>query len=312
MKICVIGVYFGKFPHYIDLWTRSCECNPEVDFLVVGDAELPYLPSNVRYLKMTLEEFKVLIEKKTQMSVKLSTGFKCCDYKPLYGHIFSELISEYDYWGFCDFDMLFGDILSFSKQYGISCYDKFLELGHLCLMRNSEEMRLLPMDKEIFPEVATTDKTTQFDELRGINTIINKTGHSMFTKRIFADVSRLWKRIKLAEKYPGSTDKNHKHQLFYWNNGKVFRAYVENGAIKTEEYIYIHLKKRKYGFSNCNASEINTIFITPDKLECSSDKTPEITKNRIYSMNKYHGRLYELIEEKFLSRNINHIVPKGR
>ena len=36
-KIAIIGVYFGKFPEWIDLFFKSCEYNHAVDFYFFTD-----------------------------------------------------------------------------------------------------------------------------------------------------------------------------------------------------------------------------------------------------------------------------------
>lgn len=36
-KICIISVYFGKLPTWIDVWLRSVELNEDIDFLLVTE-----------------------------------------------------------------------------------------------------------------------------------------------------------------------------------------------------------------------------------------------------------------------------------
>lgn len=64
VNICIIGVYFGKFHNWIEIWKKSCKYNETIDFLVVTDQEIKNIPSNMRVVKMQLEECKELIEKK--------------------------------------------------------------------------------------------------------------------------------------------------------------------------------------------------------------------------------------------------------
>lgn len=50
-SILLILPYFGRWPSYMDLWLRSCGANPDVDWLVVSDRDLPgERPPNVRHL----------------------------------------------------------------------------------------------------------------------------------------------------------------------------------------------------------------------------------------------------------------------
>ncbi len=315
LKICVIGVYFGQFPKYIGLWQRSCEFNKEIDFLIVTDSFLPYECKNVKILRMSLRDFRMLAESKLDTQICLDTPFKCCDYKPLYGYIFQDYLKDYDYWGFCDFDMLFGDILNFVKKYQLQKYDKFLTLGHFSLIRNTEEVNRLPIINipgSTFIQMIQSPTTIQFDELSGgVNDIFELNERKIFRHRIFADISRLWKRIKLAERYIDSEDVNYKEQLFFWQEGKCFRAFIDDEVIKNEEYLYIHLKKRKYVIANENISSVRHITITPDSLKMYKN-LPNIDKDYIITNNPFRGCLYEYIEEKFLSKRVNHIQPSNK
>lgn len=310
MKVCVVGVYFGKYPEFIDLWINSCEKNEKIDFWVFGDAALPRVPGNVHQILLSLEEMKKIAEEKLGERIILDKPYKCCDYKPLYGYIFSDYLSEYDYCGYCDFDVLFGDISSFLEKYDLYQYDKFLTLGHLSFIRNTKEIYeciLHGKQNDSYHQMINTDKTIQFDELTGINTILSANGYRIFQDRIYADISRLWKRIKLAEKYIDSKDVNYPQQLFYWFNGKVYRAFKDSNKIVTEEYIYIHLKKRKY--RTPNMLNPNLVIISPNNLFCFDDEKYEPTIKDIKNYNRYYGKLYEWIELTFLSRNPNHIAP---
>ena len=139
-KVCVIGVYFGAFPNYFPLWLKSCENNPTVDFLLYTDQDLTDLPSNVFNHKITLREMKTKAEQALGFEVSLDKPYKCCDFKIVYGLIFKEDVCKYDYWGHCDFDLVFGDLQEFFDEYQLMQYDKFLPLGHLSLFRNTEEV----------------------------------------------------------------------------------------------------------------------------------------------------------------------------
>ena len=48
IKIAIIGVYFGKFPEYFDLWLESCKKNAKIDFFVFTDQEIVNKPKNVK------------------------------------------------------------------------------------------------------------------------------------------------------------------------------------------------------------------------------------------------------------------------
>lgn len=140
-KIAILVVYYGEFPPYFDLWIRSCEYNQTIDFFIVTDNKFDDLPDNVKIINITLDEFRKLAEKKLHKKVRIDYPYKLCDFKPLYGHILEDYLSDYDYWGHCDVDLIFGDLRRFFSEYKINKYDRFLHLGHLSLYKNTPECK---------------------------------------------------------------------------------------------------------------------------------------------------------------------------
>lgn len=242
-SICVLGVYFGKLPAYFNLWLKSCEYNPKIDFIIFTDNQIIDLPPNVTVYKTSLKEIKDRASDVLGFEAALTTPYKCCDFRVIYGCIFREYIQGYTFWGHCDFDMIFGDIRAFLTDKILENNDKVLPLGHLSLYRNTEECncRYKSDGSRVgsYKEVFTNPKNLAFDETNGIYSIYIANGYPMYKERVFADISMIYKRFRLA-----LADKNYKYQAFYWENGKVYRAYYNKGKIYTEEFIYIHFKKR--------------------------------------------------------------------
>ena len=115
-KTVIIGVYFGKFPEYFDLWLKSAKYNRNVDFLIFTDQKMKVNIQNIRFIEITIQDMEKLASKKLEIEINLKRPYKCCDYKPVYGIIFEDYIKKYEFWGHCDFDMIFGDILSFVTE----------------------------------------------------------------------------------------------------------------------------------------------------------------------------------------------------
>lgn len=64
------------------------------------------------------------------MQVWLEKPYKLCDFRPLYGEIFSNYVDGYDFWGYCDCDLIFGDIRKFLTEELLSTKDYLLGMGH--------------------------------------------------------------------------------------------------------------------------------------------------------------------------------------
>ena len=142
-EICIIGVYFGKFHNYFNLWMNSAAKNDSIDFLIVTDQIVEQKFVNIKTLNISFDETRKLIERKLDRKVKLKKPYKLCDFKPAYGYIFSDYIKEYQYWGHCDFDLIWGDLRGFLNEYKYDQYDRFLERGHLTLYRNTKRINSL-------------------------------------------------------------------------------------------------------------------------------------------------------------------------
>lgn len=294
-KVVVIGVYFGKFPQYINLWLKSCEWNKNVDFFIFTDEELDSKTHNIKIIKINLDDFSRIASEKLGMNIKLERPYKCCDFRPAYGKIFEDYIKGYSFWGHCDFDMIFGDIQQFITEDIMNKYDKILNLGHFSLYRNTEEVNNRYKEKGSkvgdFKEVFTNNKSYAFDETNGIYSIYKENNFPVYDKRVFADISMIYKRFKLA-----LNDINYNEQVFFWENGKVYRAYKENDIIKKEEYVYIHFKKRKNMEVHIkDIDNLRSFYITDKGFFDKEEGLPAIED--IGKYNKYNGKTYEILEK---------------
>lgn len=132
-SILIIHMYFGKLPDFFRLWLKSCEDNPSIDFLICTDQLVSSNKSNIKIYNTTLAEIKHRAEKIFDFEIALSSPRKLCDYKGLFGLIMHEYTSNYDFWGYCDSDLVFGDIRAFLTEEILKHYKFFLVMGHFHL-----------------------------------------------------------------------------------------------------------------------------------------------------------------------------------
>lgn len=293
LKIAIIGVYYGTFPDWMPYWLKSCQSNSSIDFLLVTDIKNIELPENVHIINMSLSELKKLAEKKLKMKISMERPYKVCDYRPAYGIIFSDYIKEYDYWGHCDFDLIWGDIRTFIEKYNIEKYDKFLPLGHLALYRNTEKcnnyFKLEGSECGNYKEVFENDVNYAFDETGGIYSIYKRNNLPMFSNRIFAEIKTFHKRFRLKK-----SDRNYKHQIFYYEDGKIYRAYKKGKKIEKEEYIYIHFRRKIPANKQIEFQNIKDFFITNEGFIPKNKGVPTIEEIEKYNYNP--GILVEILE----------------
>ncbi len=106
--------YFGKFNNYFQLFLNSCEKNSDFDWLIfTNDRSNFKYPKNVKVIYLSFDDFIDKVQKKLGFDVDLTDSHKLCDFKPCYGFLFDEYIIVYDYRGFCDCDVLIGDLKKF-------------------------------------------------------------------------------------------------------------------------------------------------------------------------------------------------------
>ena len=66
---------------------------------------------------------KQMIQEKFDYDISICEPHKLCDYKPAYGYIFEQYISEYKFWGHCDIDTIMGDLNEFITDDLLELYD---------------------------------------------------------------------------------------------------------------------------------------------------------------------------------------------
>jgi hypothetical protein len=115
-------------------------------------------PKNIRFkqtsLSILFEEINNLFDIELPLNVR-----KICDLKPAYGEIFEEEIVKYDFWGFADLDIIWGNIESFIDDNRLNKFDILTSrkkniAGHFTLLRNTKKInkiyRKIPDYKKIF------------------------------------------------------------------------------------------------------------------------------------------------------------------
>lgn len=283
-KCVFIVPYFGKLPNTFPLFLESCRENPDFDWLLLtNDISKFDYPDNVKIIKTNFIEFKEAIQSHFDFKICLNNYQKLCDYKPVYGLVLERLIGKYEFWGYCDIDVIFGKISDFLTDDILSKYDKFFQMGHCTIFRNTYENNRLFM-KEYngileYKKCFSTNEITTFDEVYGnsididdLYTFYNK---KVYKKNVAFDIQPGLLGFQAA-KYDYKTQRylyepHYWNKLCVWDNGHIKRLYEKNNKIITLNYMYVHLQDRKIKWSrNClrtNQWKIIPEFIKPINLE---------------------------------------------
>lgn len=187
ISIAMIITYFGKFPNYINFFLETCRYNKNITFIIFSDNahfnEIGEI-DNIKFYPMSIDEFNILGSNKLEANLSIKNGYKLCDLKPMYGKIYEDFIRDYEFWGFCDMDIIFGDISKvltqdlLSKYDVISAHDRYLS-GPFSLFRNNEVTNGLFEVSKDYKKVISEDKVFLFDEA---STVIHHLweGHNIF------------------------------------------------------------------------------------------------------------------------------------
>lgn len=268
-SIVLIIPYFGKFDNIFNLWLESCKINNSIDYIIVTDIQVDYnnLPSNVQLVRCSFSELKNKIQKLYDFKISLKTPYRLCNFKPAYGEIFEDLIKNYDYWGFCDMDLIWGNIRHFLPSEMI--FDKIGSYGHFSLIRNTYDNNRIYRYKNAYEIAFSNDLPLFFDEVT-FNNICLKLHLSTFNLKIADLCPRLKNLYIISEKEIDIIKKN----IFIWNNTKGLFAISKNGdSFEITEYAYVHFLKRP--MIN-KVTDYKSFFIVPNAIINSSCRYEEI------------------------------------
>ncbi len=248
-KIAMICPYFGKLPNYFDLTLKSMENNSFIDWYIFTDNDISKKIKfkNIKYIEYSFKQFQELVNLKIGTSI--NAPYKLCDYKPTYGYLFYEYIKKYIFWGYCDFDVIFGDLSKYLIFNYLEKYDKYYQLGHLTILKNNKKVNEafkgfknynVPYKKILNLNYNYIfDETTTMKNHYEINSILNDNGFKVyFNKNDFADINKKYRNF-----YP-LCEKKKKGMYFELFNGSLYMLNLYDNTIK-KEYAYIHLQAKK-------------------------------------------------------------------
>jgi len=240
-RIGMIMPYFGSWPRWLPLFLESCRCNENVDWFFYTDCEpLVDAPTNVKFKKMSLGEFRDLISAKLGLDAALNSPFKVCDFRPAYGAIFAEELASYQFWGWGDTDVILGNVREIvtasilAKYDVISARSGFLA-GEFTLIRNCPFCCDLFRESQDFERIFTSASSFNFSE------------YGFFKDRPIDSMTHVVKRIERMGRLRavfddlGRTDRKLKGRPFryYWHRGQLVDA--DSG----EALLLYHFLERK-------------------------------------------------------------------
>ena len=157
-----------------------------MDWLLVSDAPPNDLPPNVRTVT-SFEDYRALIASRLGINPAWTDVYKICDVKPALGLVHHAEIAEYDYWGYGDLDVIYGDIRRFYTPdvlvHDVISPHKHIVAGHFVLLRNTPRL------------------ITAFQQIPRWKAHLSSARHKSFDEQIFSRLflpirgKRAWRRL---------------------------------------------------------------------------------------------------------------------
>jgi len=256
-SIILIVDYFGAWPEWFPIYLESCRANPSVNWLFHTDCpcDFPDIP-NVEFRRTSLSDYIAMASEKLGIKFCPTSSYKLCDLRPMYGELYEEEIRGYDFFGYTDIDLIYGDIRKFYTETVLRDHDVISAVnwclsGHLALLRNNDRYRRAYQRLKNWREFLEDGEVRRFDEdefskvfsypmfcrgpLRALYDVFDPSGKPYRQRKYFREQYTTpltpWPWIGGSSEHP---------QTWYWKDG-----HVTNCLDKDREFIYFHFMNYK-------------------------------------------------------------------
>jgi len=262
-SIAIVIPYFGTWPEWADLFFETARRNARIDFLVFTDCDSEaFAAPNIHIRSTSFEAYVERARSWLGLPFDPPDGYKLCDLRPMFGALHEEEFAGYDFYGWCDTDLLFGDIRSFYTDEVLARHDVLSThsdriSGHFALFRNTRRNRNMYRKIYRWQRYLLEPKFVGIDE-HGITnayllTVFDK-ANEKFELSLDNRATRLWaarrrRRMYLVEQYTtpffpvpwldGSVNSAQPDE-WYYRDGRI-----TNSRDGDREFIYLHLMNFK-------------------------------------------------------------------
>ena len=162
-KIAIIVVYLGEFPRLFDLTKKTAKFNKDYDWLIFNDQyKDEFIDGNLRFIPSSLDDVNIRLFHALGGGVAINRPQKLADVKPLFGKMYAEYLEQYEWFGWSDLDVIYGN---FNNYINDEVLDKNEFIGYI--------------SKTLFGPFALFKKSSCQDlylNIQNINNLINHDG----------------------------------------------------------------------------------------------------------------------------------------
>ena len=313
-KIRLIIPYFGKLPKFFPYFLLTAKRNQKIDFLIYTDQNVDQFEvlnaDNIEFKTLSFDDLRKKVQSKFDFEISLKTPYKLCDYRAAYGLIFEEELKEYDYWGFCDTDVLLGDIYQFLEKHSFfeNDYARYGLFGHLQIFKNSQEVnRIFMSGKGLnyrldYQNVFTNEQSFIFDEANGIQKIFEKSNFKQLQDKFFDD-------IDISHFSFREYGENEPKRYYFWSEENGLESInLIDGNIEINRPLYAHFQKRVIKCPEFRL--VDSFYVIPNQLvigeKISKEEFLEVTRNKFYWAYVKSTILKKFKKEKWTLEFIRH------
>jgi hypothetical protein len=308
-KFIFIIPWFGTLPPWFDLFLFSVEQNPIMDILLYTNCTNIRKIQNLIVKHTTFDDYCKKISGALDIEFHPNSAYKLCDVKPFYGYIHQDEIQKYDFFGFCDIDLILGNVKQFItsrllRDYDfISCHADRVS-GHFFLMRNTDSIRKIGFniidwkrlleDAKIFvvDEAYLTDVLVPhfrkiqylFDPIAAMPFFNRRTALQLY-KSIFAQAAQIFwgfrrRRLYFKEMFTTPvSDKGYSMQYLYDREKLI-------DTDNNQEMIYLHFLFFKQRTDNRGLWDEKTIYLKDINGESFNENNVLIDKTGFHTVHK--------------------------
>lgn len=264
-SIVVLFPHFGTLPPQYKMWRESALRNPDIDFMFFTDCDVESAP-NIFVHKMQFSDFRQMMAQAFDFLILLDRPYKICDYRPAFAYALSDYVKGYDFWGWGDLDVVYGDIRSFVTDEILSRYKMISGYGHFTLYHNDEDTNtyfMKPIEGYVdYKEALTRPESMYYDEY----------GYKGFGDKWKdcrpADCWLDWpfdNASKPKQSYHfNSLTRGWKQVVFEHVGNKLYMIRFNHGKIEKKESLYAHFQHRP--FMKDKVTDYSHFLVTPNAI----------------------------------------------
>jgi hypothetical protein len=229
-KVALISVYLGQIPEdFFKFTKKTIHFNEDFDWFIFSDnfKELTK-EKNIYFVPTNIDTINSLLTEKINKTIKLPNVNKLVDTKPAWADIFYEYIKNYDWWGWTDLDIIYGNLNKFITDEVLNEFDCVSVLNSTIHSKPAlcGPFTLFSMKhKELYKEIENIDHL--INELDVCNR-----GYANFVDELYMYDEIIKNNLKIYKSYKLN---NHDIGLIRYGKRKTPARWI-NGTIELDTY----------------------------------------------------------------------------